>query len=143
MTGALVALALALPGQDAGAYLAQREWGTPACGTPSVEVSTPEQYQQQHGTGYFDGDPFAWADEKRCAIVLNPRYQIRTAVKRCHVIVHEWGHLAGEAHTDRGVMASEDAVTEGRVRVKKRWEWRASGAFRPCYEYTKPGYVFG
>jgi hypothetical protein len=119
--------------------VAEQAFGRPPCGIPRVEVSTPARYQRAHGTAYFDdGEPLAWADEDRCAIVINPnvaRLAVRTAVKRCHVIVHEWGHLAGREHSEnpRSVMFGEDFIIESRERVGKRWVWRTGGAFRPCY----------
>lgn len=119
--------------------VAERTWGVPPCGQPTVESRTPEQYQQAHGTGYFESNPLAWADESRCVIVINSdlaRLAIRTAAKRCHVIVHEWGHLAGREHSTnpRSVMYEGDNVTEGRVRVVRAgWQWKAAGAFKLCY----------
>lgn len=141
--------AQALSGTQAGLAVGLMVWGTPACGLPHVEISTPAEYLKAHGTGNFDGDPEAWADEDRCVIVLNPHYTIHTAVRRCHVIVHEWGHLAGYRdqsnktdpdHSDnpRSVMYAEDLVVEGRERTGKRWRWVAGGAFKPCYEMADP-----
>lgn len=153
---ALLALALtgtahAAAGDLAGLYVGQTVWGAPACGQPRLEVSTPGEYEAEHGTGVFDsGEPLAWADDTRCAIVINrtlSRLSIRTAVKRCHVIVHEWGHLAGREHSrnPRSVMFDEDVVSEGRERVgrSKRYRWVADGAFRPCYEAAAPGFEIG
>lgn len=156
---ALAALALTLwpasasaaSGTTAGLYVAQVTWGKPACGTPRVETSTPADYLQAHGTGEFLIEPLAWADENRCVIVINPNFTIRTAVKRCHVIVHEYGHLAGyrdesntadPEHSDnaRSVMFGHDEVNEIRERVgRKRWRWVADGAFRPCYAAVEDG----
>lgn len=135
-----------LTGTDAGMYVGQQVWDTPACGQPHVEVSTPAEYQSAHGTGYFDnGEPLAWADEGRCAIVINPNYTIRTDAKRCHVIVHEWGHLTGHEHSEnqRSVMYGEDLVAESRVRRHGRVEWRAANAFKPCAYMTRPGMEIG
>lgn len=135
----------AAPGDDAGLYAGERTWGVPKCGVPQLEVSTPMDYLAAHDTGVFEAEPDAWADDVRCVIVLNPRVVIHTAAKRCHVIVHEWGHLAGREHSDnpRSVMYGEDEVTESRIRVKRRWRWEQSGAFRPCADLTAPGASFG
>jgi hypothetical protein len=152
---ALPAAASAATGTEAGLYVGQTVWGAPACGQPHVEVSTPAEYLEAHGTGAFTGDPEAWADENRCAIVINPDFTIHTATKRCHVIVHEWGHLAGfrdpsnaadPSHSDNphSVMYGEDLVSENRVRYsKRRVRWEAGGAFKPCYAASQPGTSFG
>lgn len=130
---------------EAGKFVAERTWGTPSCGTPSVESSTPKAYQAAHGSGYFESDPIAWADENRCVIVINADATIRTAAKRCHVIVHEWGHLAGRAHSKnpRSVMYEEDMVSESVLHSKGKRRWTASGAFAPCVDVTRPGASFG
>jgi hypothetical protein len=140
-----LASASAATGDRAAFYVAKQTWGEPDCGQPRLEVSTPAEYVRAHGTGEFDSEPEAWADEDRCVIVLNPQLTIRTAVRRCHIIVHEWGHLAGREHSQnpRSVMFGEDDVTESRLQVKRRWVWEASGAFRPCYAATQPGASFG
>ncbi len=140
MTSGLVALAVAvglIPSGNLHAMSVAREtWGTPACGTPRVETHTPAQYRRLHGTGYFEVEPDAWADESRCAIVINPRFKIRTAAKRCHIIVHEWGHLAGRSHSDnyRSVMYGDSSVvSEATLIDGKRRVATAAGAFKPCY----------
>jgi hypothetical protein len=130
-------------GDQAGLFVGQQVWGAPACGDPHVEVSTPADYERDHGTGNFASpEPLAWADVNRCVIVINAevvdgRYaEIHTAQKRCHVIVHEWGHLVGEEHVNnpRSVMYGHDNVSEGWGRFgKKRPHWEAFGAFKPCY----------
>jgi hypothetical protein len=147
--------ALAMPGDPAGLYVGQQVWGTPACGQPHVETSTPAAYLAAHGTGLFDGDPEAWADESRCVIILNPQWTTHSAAKRCHVIVHEWGHLAGyrdpsntadPEHSDnpRSVMYADDLIGESKVRIgKHRWRWEADSAFRPCVTMTQPGVQVG
>lgn len=140
------ATAGAASGTAAGLFVGRTVFGMPACGQPHVETSTPEDYEAEHGTGVFDGEPEAWADEERCTIVINPRYKLRTAVKRCHVIVHEWGHLAGREHSEnpRSVMYAEDLVAEGLERLGRgRSRWVAAGAFRPCYAAAAPGADFG
>lgn len=132
--------AQAAPGERAGMTTAQRVWGTPPCGTPHVEVSTPAAYQAAHGTGYFAAEPDAWADEQRCAIVINPTWKIRTAVKRCHIILHEWGHLKGYEHSDdyKDVMYADlSVVGESVLRDGKKRRWTAVGAFKPCYSAVK------
>lgn len=86
--------------------------------------------------------PLAWADATRCVIVINrnlERIEIRTAVKRCHVIVHEWGHLAEREHSanEHSVMFGQDLVGESRERVGHRWRWVTAGAFKPCYRAVR------
>jgi hypothetical protein len=154
LTAALIlalptAAAHALTGTDAGLYVGEQVWGKPACGQPHVEVSTPTEYEAAHPAAEFgDSVPLAWADETRCVIVINREYarlSIRTAVKRCHVIVHEWGHLTGREHSEnpRSVMYGDDVVTEGRERVGKRVRWVTSGAFKPCVTMAAPGMSVG
>lgn len=139
-------------GDRAGWLVGEQVWGTPACGEPAIEFNTPEEYQDQFGTGRFEhGEPLAWADATRCVIVINrtlARTLIHTAAKRCHVIAHEWWHLArpGEEHSanPRSIMYGEDNVLEGRERIGRRWgPWVASGAFQPCVEMTRPGVRVG
>lgn len=150
-----VLIALAVPsaaqaaaGDKAGLLVAERTWGAAPCGTPHVEVSTPDEYVTAYGTGLFNGTPLAWADETRCAIVINRdliRIELRTATKRCHVIVHEWGHLTGHEHSEnqRSVMYGEDLVAESRVRRGKHVRYEAANAYKPCYPVTAPGFRFG
>lgn len=154
----ITAQAHAAPGDKTGMAVALKKWGEPACGTPHFYVSTPAAYAARFGTDNFgDSMPLAWADETRCAIMINGNLapvEIRTPVKRCHVIVHEWGHLAGyrdpsntadPEHSDnpRSVMYGEDLVVESRERIGKRWKWVAGGAFKPCYEMAAPGVQVG
>ena len=58
------ATALGLSGTMAGMYVGQQVWGTPACGQPHVEVSTPTEYGAAYGSVNFGdaGAPLAWAD---------------------------------------------------------------------------------
>jgi hypothetical protein len=143
------AAAYALTGTAAGVQVGEQVWGTPACGQPHVEVSTPTEYKAAHPSAEFgDSVPLAWADETRCVIVLNRDYarlSIKTAVKRCHVIVHEWGHLTGHEHSEnpRSVMYGDDVVTEGRERVGRRVRWVTVGAFKPCVTMAQPGMQVG
>lgn len=132
--------ALATSGTMAGMAVALQTWRMPPCGQPHVEVATPAEYGRAHGTANFGGViPLAWADESRCVIVINRTLaptMINTAVKRCHVIVHEWGHLAGHDHSEnqRSVMFGGDTVSESREWLgRHRWRWVVGGAFRPCY----------
>jgi hypothetical protein len=139
------AAAQGLSGTDAGMRVGLQVWGMPACGQPHVEVTTPAEYAFAHGDANFgDSVPLAWADETRCMIVINrdlAHIEIRTAAKRCHVIVHEWGHLTGHEHSDnpRSVMYGEDLVAESRVRRHGRVFWRAANPFKPCAHMTRPG----
>lgn len=147
----LASAASAASGTAAGLYVAQDVWGKPACGVPRVETSTPADYLRDHATGEFLLEPVAWADENRCVIVINANFTIRTPVKRCHVIAHEWGHLAGfrdpsnvddpeHSANPRSLMFGHDPVHEIRERVgRKRWRWVADGAFRPCYAAVEDG----
>lgn len=136
------ATAQAASGTMAGMTVGARVWGMPACGQPHVEVTTPTAYQAAHGTSEFGGNqPLAWADETRCVIAINrelAHIEIRTPAKRCHVIVHEWGHLAGRGHSDnpRSVMFGEDIIAEGWVLRGKRKVMQAANAFKPCYAAT-------
>ena len=80
--------------------LAASVWGQPACGTPTLGVAvypTPAQLSVSvdRVTGFAEFD--------KCRVNLTPL----TADPRrtdptfaCHVIVHEWGHLAGHEHSD-------------------------------------------
>lgn len=136
-----LALATSTSGTEAGIRVAQATWGIPACGNPHVEAVTPAQYMREHEEISIDGQPLAWADEKRCVIVINPTWKIYTATKRCHVIVHEWGHLAGRGHSDnpRSVMYKSDEVSEDfDIQTDKRV---AIGAFKPCYVATRSKYL--
>jgi len=139
----------------AGLTVAAQTWGAPPCGTPTVETSSWAGYAAAHPEARLpDGrppsgatvEPLAWADESRCAIVISSRARIRTKAKRCHIIVHEWGHLAhfrddensadpAHSHNPASVMFAATMVTEGRVNTARR-PWRASGAFAPCYAAT-------
>jgi hypothetical protein len=133
----LSALALAASGTEAGLHVAQATWGVPACGQPHVEMSTPSNYMRAHEGVSIEDQPVAWADEKRCAIVINPNWKIYTATKRCHIVVHEYGHLAGHGHSDntRSVMYREDQVAENfDIKTDKLV---AFGAFKPCYAATR------
>jgi hypothetical protein len=136
--------AFALSGTEAGMRVGEQVWGAAACGQPHVEVSTPTEYEDTYGTGEFEnGSPLAWADENRCVIVINrnlAKIEIRTAAKRCHVIVHEWGLLTGHEHSEntRSVMYGEDLVAESREKIGRRWRWVTAGAFRPCVTMTDP-----
>lgn len=134
----------------AGTYVGKQVWGMPACGQPHVEVSTPGEYLALYGTTVLDGYPLAWADANRCVIVINrdlARIEIRTPAKRCHVIVHEWGHLAGREHSTnlRSVMYGEDVVEESlsRERVGAPWRWTTARAFKPCVTMTRRGTSVG
>jgi hypothetical protein len=144
----LASASASISGDRAGLIVGEQVWGAPACGQPRVEVSTPSDYEAAYGTGAFDTEPLAWADETRCVVVINrelARIEIRTAAKRCHVIVHEWGHLAGREHSEnpRSVMYGEDVVAESREKVGRRWRWVTSGAFKPCEVLTRPGSNIG
>jgi hypothetical protein len=128
---------------DAAMKVAGAKWGQPACGQPHVVWSTPAAYG---GVGP-DMSPFAWADVARCRIVFNQEQRIHTAVKFCHVLVHEWGHLDGyrdprnaadplHSSNPRSIMAADMRVDEGHPLAHPRL-WVASGAFPPCYEAVR------
>lgn len=145
-----LALATSTSGTEAGMRVAQATWGTPACGHPHVEAVTPAQYMRERSGTWIKGQPEAWADENLCVIAINPNWKIYTAAKRCHVIVHEWGHLAGfsdpsnvkdplHSSNPRSVMYATDLVNEGTIfsKMGKGTVWVSSGAFKSCYAATR------
>ena len=71
--------------------LAQRTYGTPACGTPTLmwETAPTPDTADAAGWVYESGD---------CRIHLNyPLLRANGGV--CETIVHEWGHLTGRGHS--------------------------------------------
>jgi hypothetical protein len=126
--------------------IAQAKWGTPTCGQPQLLVRAPSAYEREYATSLNGRSPVAWADVDHCAIIVNPEYRIYTAARRCHVIVHEWGHLAGyrdpantadplHSRDPRSVMYARDEISETpRFRGRGHAQWVAVGAYPPCYE---------
>ena len=93
----IAALLVALPAQAAAhvedqRYLAGARvslldvWGPPGCGTPHI-------HRAWWGS---ESNTFGYATPGWCLI------QIRAGLSGdvlCHVVVHEWGHLAGRGHS--------------------------------------------
>jgi hypothetical protein len=77
----------------------------------------------------------AWADPERCAVVVNERTRFRTQWRHCHVIAHEWGHLAGYEHSfdPASLMYDSELGMEGKIlRPGRRAKWVADGFYGPC-----------
>lgn len=92
----IAALLVALPAQAgahvedqrylAGARISLDVWGPPACGTPHI-------HRAWWGS---DSGTLGMATSDWCLI------QVRAGLSGdvlCHVVVHEWGHLAGRGHS--------------------------------------------
>jgi hypothetical protein len=75
--------------------LAAHVWGMPACGQPTQAV---EAYPADVSTALDDGTIVGFPDMDGCRVVLTP-YGTENG-DPCTTIVHEWGHLAGQVHSD-------------------------------------------
>ena len=83
--------------------IARAYWGVDPCGG-RIEVSWKRQSREVNAISTWStrsGDPYGDpANNGDCTIQLNPRAQFDWP-KLCTVVVHEYGHLAGNDHEER------------------------------------------
>lgn len=139
VVGCLVTiLALAVPapahagwGLKNARLVAERTWGIPPCGVPQIQiVSLTEDLLR----GWDWVIPYGWTVESKCTIWLNRDYgRTLDSLTGCFVVVHEWGHLAGQGHTtdERSVMF-ERVFPEPEPYADPRGIGVRGGVFTPC-----------
>jgi hypothetical protein len=98
----------ALLGETFVAYkrVAQAHWGS----APPVCVGALGEPVSVHATLFDDPDPTvtARAEQPGCRIWLDHDFwPAPPRTRGCIEIAREWGHLLGQAHSERGLMAEE------------------------------------
>jgi hypothetical protein len=120
---ALVAApAQAGPWRDHARQVARDTFGLPTCGEPRIIRRDPLTYAGGAQADWLR-DATAWADPERCAVVLSSRVKIHTRWRWCHVVAHEWGHLAGYEHS----IEPFDLMYEGET---GHTDWNRSSSLR-------------
>lgn len=139
-------IATAIPASASASYdwlpvfqrAAVKHWGhgtLPPCGTPGyiwspIAGSTVAQVlRDAHG-------------DLTCQVQIDPsQWAWATTPDRCRVIVHEVGHLYGQQHTPRGIMAAQLNLARFWPcdRLMRRIEWcRTTGGDWGCSMVTVP-----
>jgi hypothetical protein len=98
----------ALIDESLSSYLrvAERHWGA----APAACVGAQGEPVHAHAALFDDPDPLvtARAEQPGCRIWLDRDWwPARPSRRRCVEVVHEWGHLLGHGHVERGLMAPE------------------------------------
>lgn len=86
----------------------------------------------------LDRNVAAYADEKTCKVVMNSNYRFG-AVRRCHVLVHEVGHLAGwtAAPGDEYLWRRPDGSYYADAGHSRRWRHIMWPATEGAYYYWR------
>jgi hypothetical protein len=124
----------ALIDETVSSYLrvAERHWGA----APAPCVGQQGEQVLVHAAMFDDPDPLiiGRAEQPGCRIWLDRDWWPGPASRRrCLEIVHEWGHLLGHSHAERGLMSEEarGVVPEcNRFRQPQRGPLRAGAARR-------------
>lgn len=103
--------------------VAASAFGPAPCGAPTVAVSPMSLPPHTSGQAFPD----------RCHVDLDPGWWATMGLaRRCHLVVHEYGHLAGAGHSDdrlsvmwpddRGTLYApcKTAARELRAQVRRR-----------------------
>jgi hypothetical protein len=96
-----VRFAVGSPAMLAAQQIARAHWGVDPCGgvIDIAWVSQPESYNAVSSWANM-GDPYAdWQGNQDCRIEFNRDMTFRWG-KFCTVLVHEYGHLAGQRHDE-------------------------------------------
>ncbi len=110
------------PGSDRGLRNAEKAFGLPACGRPVIAYAAFAELWVLSG-----------ADEERCRILLNADLAgDMSKAMVCTLVMHEWGHLAGRAHSDdpASVMHADYVGPDERCVSTRAAARRTSGSAR-------------
>lgn len=100
---------------DRATAIAAQVWKSPCGGQVTLRWAEPPAGLEWNG---------AWAYPEACVIEFNLRVHLDWP-RFCHIMIHEYGHLAGAGHSTnpRSVMADQLHTEPRRVRTVDGWVW--------------------
>lgn len=131
--GLLLAVLVAAPTQaarlDRAQRIAEKVWHKPCAGQVTLAFE-----REDLGFEYDGISGTAWASRTRCLIEFSVEASDLPWAELCHIVIHEYGHLAGAEHNynPRSVMYESLDISIGR-RVSDGKVW-VEGVDPRCYD---------